>query len=266
MKISRTLLGVALVAASAVSVVAQQAPSGYHRVACYKVKPEKVADYRKWVQQDVHKLQQSLIDSGTLSTWYLLRAVIPTGESAQCDYLSVIMFPGAPPAPMGLTELGAALKKAGMTTTAQDYVDRRNSLTELVSNNLFQNQVFVGSVKKGDYFMVNYMKVPNTTDWLAYEKKTWQPLAESMAKDGIKSGWSVNLQVLPSGSDLKFNAVTVDVYPSWDSIYKNFDFAGHFKKAHPDLEIGTTMEEFAKLRTILSTDLYVLDDVATSAK
>ncbi len=266
MKISRSLFSVALVAAFSVTLFAQQAPSGYHRVACFKVNPGKTSEYHKWAAEDVHKMQQSSADSGVISTWYLLRAVTPQGASARCDYLSVVMYPGMPPAPLDLDQLGATLKKAGLPMSAQEFVDHRNSLTQLVSNNLFQNQIFVGTSKKGDYFMVNYMKVPNTGDWLAYEKKAWQPMAELMAKDGARSGWSVNLQVLPAGSDLKFEAVTVDVYPSWDAIFKVVDFAGYFKKAHPDMEVGTTMEAFGKLRTIVSTDLYTVEDMVTATK
>ena len=167
---------------------------------------------------------------------------------------------------MGLSEMGAALKKAGLTMSAQDFVDRRASLTELVSNNLFRNEIFVGTAKKGDYFAVNYMKAPNTTDWLAYEKKVWQPLAESMAKDGRITGWSANVQVLPNGSDLKFQGVTVDIYPSWDAIFKDSGIAEHFKKVHPDMELGATFERFDKLRTLLSLELYTVEDMVTWTK
>jgi hypothetical protein len=153
-----------------------------------------------------------------------------------------------------------------MTASAQEYLDRRNSLTTLVSNNLFQNKIFVGTMKKGDYFMVNYMKVSNMDDYLAYEKKVWQPFAEAMAKDGVRTGWSLNVQVLPGGSDLKYQAVTVDVFPSWDAIFKDIPFADTFKKVHPDMEIGTTFETYQKLRTELATNLYQLDDAVSSTK
>ena len=191
----RLFISAALVAAFSVSLSAQQAPNGYHTVACIKVKPGKEAEYRKWAAENGRKLQQANADSGRITTWFLLRSVMPQGSSAACDYLSVSIFPGAPPAPMGLDSMGAALKKAGLATSAQEYVDRRTSLTELVSNNMFQNQITVGSAQKGDYFIVNYMRVPNMTNWLAYEKKVWQPMAESMAKDGVQRGWSVNVQV-----------------------------------------------------------------------
>jgi len=126
----RTLfLGAALVAAFSASLAAQQAPSGYHTVACIKVKPGKDAEYRKWATDDLHKLQQAVADSGRITTWMLLRSVMPQGSSAACDYLSISVFPGAPPTPMGLDSMGSALKKAGLTMSAQEYVDRRSSLT-----------------------------------------------------------------------------------------------------------------------------------------
>ncbi len=264
--ISRSLFSVALLAALSLPLAAQQAPAGYHTVGCFKVKPEKAAEFRKWAADDVHKLEQSLVDSGRMSTWLLLRSVMPQGTSATCDYVSISIFPAAPPAPLGLSDLGTAVKKAGLTVGAQEFVDRRSALTELVSLAMFQTRITVGSEKKGDYLMVNFMKVPNIDDWLAYEKKVWQPMAETLVKDGVTRGWSANTQVLPAGSDLKFQAVTVDAYPSWDAVFKDFGFAEHFKKAHPDMEVGTTMENFDKLRTILASDLYTVEDMVTPAK
>lgn len=266
MNIPRSLFSVALAAAFSATLVAQQAPSGYHSVVCIKVRPEKASEFRKWATEDVHKLIQSRVDSGAISTWFLLRSVIPQGSSAECDYVVVSMYAGAPPKPMDMDELDGALKKAGLTMSAQEFVDRRSSLTRLISNNMFQNKILVGEAKKGDYFMVNYMKVSNMDDWLAMEKKIWQPMAEAMAKDGVRSGWSVNVQVLPNGSDLKYQAVTVDIYPTWEAVFADTHYGDIFKKAHPDMDVGTTMEDFAKVRTIESTELYQLADVVTLTK
>src|SRR5260370_2574837 len=123
-------LSVALVVTFPVTLSPQQAPSGYHTVACIKVKPGKGAEYRKWAAEKTHKLQQANADSGRISAWFLLRYVMPQGSLAACDYLSISLFPGAPPAPMELDELGAALKKSGLATSAQEYVDQRSSLTD----------------------------------------------------------------------------------------------------------------------------------------
>lgn len=266
MNIPRSLLSVVLAAAFSVTLLAQQAPTGYHSVTCIKVKPENASEYRTWAAEDSHKFAQAMVDSGAVTTWFRLRSVIPQGTSAECDYLIISIYPGAPPKPLDIDEMGAVLKKAGMTVSAKEFVDRRSSLTQLVSNNIFQNKILVGAAKKGDYFMVNEMKVSNMNDYLAFEKKVWQPLAEAMAKDGVRTGWSLNVRVLPRGSDLKYQAVTVDIFPSWDAVYKNLPFADTFKRVHPDMELGTTFETAEKLRTIVSANLYHVDDMVSSTK
>lgn len=267
MRIPRLFVCVALVAAFSAVLSAQQAPTGYHSVACIKVKPENNTEFRKWAAGDLHKLAQSRVDSGAFSSWMLLRSVIPSGASAECDFLIVSMYPGIPPHPMGLDELDAALKKAGIAMTGQQYVDRRNSLTTLISSDLFQNIAFVGASKKGDYFVVNYMKATNLYDYVAWEKKTWMPVAEAMAKEGTRSGWSLNTMVYPGGTDVKFNAVTVDVYPTWDSIFNSeSNFYELWRKVHPDMEVGTTFEQYDKLRHQGDVDIFVLLDTVTSSK
>lgn len=269
MKIPRSLLAVAICFAFTLTLHAQvfQPTGGYHRVACIKVKPGQASEFSKFAAGDLHKFAQSRVDSGALTTWYLLRSVIPVGESAECDYLTVSMYPAAPTAPMTPDDTTNALHKAGLNISAEEYNARRDSMTTLISNNLFQNRAFVGVAKKGDYFLVNYMHTNGTEDWVAYEKKTWQPLAEEMLKEGSRSGWSLNVAVLPFGSDLKYDGVTVDVYSSWDSIFSGDPhFADRFHKVHPDMEIGTTFETYEKLRSLVKGELYHLDDAIVAAK
>jgi hypothetical protein len=241
--------------------------TGFHTVACIKVSPEKAGDFHAWAASDLHKLAQERVDSGALSGWFLLKSVEPQGKAAECDYLSISMYPGAPPEPMGLDALGAALKKAGLTMSAQQFVDRRDALTKLISNSLFQNRALVGSMKTGDYLVVNYMKAPDVEEWVAFEKKVWQPMAEALVKDGVTAGWSLNVQVLPGGSDLRFQGVTVDFYSSWDAIFKpDPQFAERFRRVHPDMDFGTTFEKFGRLRTIEAIQLLSVADMVAPAK
>lgn len=265
MKYSRLFVCAALFAAFSATLPAQQASTGYHQVACIKVKPENNSEFRKWAANDLHKIAQSRIDGGAVSQWIVLRSVIPAGTSAGCDYVIVTMFPGIPPKPMGLEDLDAVLKKAGISSTAQQFVDRRNSLTTLVSNNMFQNRAFIGSFKQGDYLVVNYMKASNLDDYVAWEKKAWQPVAEELDKENLRSGWSLNTIVFPGGTDVPFNAVTVDVFSTWESIFNNNaqQFYQIWQKAHPDMELGTTFEQYDKLRHQGDVDIYVVQDTIT---
>ena len=270
MKIHRLLLSAAIAAAFSATLFAQAAPLGYHRVACIKVKPGQGQAFHKWAADDPRKVDQAEVDSGEVSTSLLLRSVFPQGKSAECDYLAISMYPGLPPQPAGMEHLSALLKKAGLTETAQEYLTRRNSLATLISYGMFRNVVAVGTEKKGDYLRVNEMKVTDPEgmgDYIAHEKKVWQPLAEQMAKDGVTSGWSLNVRVLPHGSGLAYQAVTVDIFPSWDSVFKHDDqFVERFNKVHPGMDFGTTMENYGKLRTIVEADLYKVEAVATPTK
>ena len=74
-------------------------------------------------------------------------------------------------------------------------------MVTLISNDMFRTIAAVGSPKKGDYFIVNYMKVTNMDDYLAYEKKVWLPFAEKLARMApepagrLTSGYSPPVQI-----------------------------------------------------------------------
>jgi hypothetical protein len=61
--------------------------------------------------------------------------------------------------------------------------------------------------------------------------------------------------------------VTVDVFPSWESIYKDdAQFVDRWHKVHPDLELGTTFEKYEKLRSLSMSQLYVVQDLIQAKK
>ncbi len=270
MKGLRTLSSVVALIALSFPLLSQQAPptTGFHQVQCIKTKPEKGVEFRKWTEGDLHKYAQGLVDSGRLSSWALVRAVTPAGSASPCDYFVIGFYPGLPPEPLGMAGLGPVLKKAGLSMTAEEWVARRDSMSALVSTGLWQNYATVGSMQKGDYIVVNEEKAADVDEWVAYEKKAWQPIAEQLGKEGLTRGWSVNVLVLPPrGSENRINGVTVDVYPSWDAVIKSMidpEFLNRWRKIHPDMEIGTTMEHYDKLRNNLSANLFRVDDMISA--
>jgi hypothetical protein len=268
MRFTRFLAAATVAAACLAPVCAQTSSPGYHTVACFKVKPDSGAAYRKFAADEVHKIAQGRVDSGEITTFYLLRAVFPQGQSTECDYMAIAMYSGMPHL-LGTEELSAAIKKSGLAITPEDYVNHRNAVSTLVSAEVFQNQAYVGTAKRGDYFEVNYMKVGDADidDYINYEKKIWKPLAEAYLKDGKRTGWSLNLRVMPAGSDLTYQAVTVDIFPSLDAVFADDpQFYDRFKKAHPDMELGTTFEQYGKLRARALIKLFVLEDLVTANK
>jgi hypothetical protein len=266
MAIPRILVCAALATAFSTTLVAQMSsPSttGYHSISCIKVVPGKGAEFTKFMAEDIHKYAQSRVDSGAITAWLELRTVMPAGSEAECDYVLVSFYPGLPNEPLSDAALTAALHQAGLQMSAQEYSDRRSALSTLVSNNITQYQVLVGGAHKGDYLVFNSMKVSDVGEWVAYEKKVWQPIAEAMVKEGVRTAWAVNVQIFPMGSQDKTLASTVDVYPTWASMFTDPGFDARFKKVHPDMEFGTTFEHFQKLRTIESTVLYHVEDAVS---
>ncbi|MGO9437326.1 MAG: hypothetical protein ACLPH3_17270 [Terracidiphilus sp.] len=267
MKLIRICVCALLGAAFAVLSFAQQASPGYHAVACFKLKPDSAPAFQKWTADEMHKVAQGRIDDGEITAFYLLRSVFPRGEAADCDYLIVTFFPNMPHE-FGPERVDAAIKKAGLKFTGEDYFKHRDALVHLMSVGIFQNLAFVGTSKKGDYFQVNYMKVANENfdDWIAFEKKVWQPFAEAMVKDGREEGWSVNVAAMPFGSDRPYQGVTVDVFPSLDAAFaEDKQFGDRFKKVHPDMELGTTFEKAQKLRAQAEVELYELEEFVAAA-
>lgn len=241
---------------------------GFHSVACVKVRRGKSADFKTLVDGTFLKYAQSRVDSGAISAWLVLRTVIPAGHDATCDYAFVTFYPGMPNAPMGDEEMTAALKKAGISSSLEDMRQQRDAAGYLVYNGLERTAVHVGQAKKGDYIIVNVMSVPDNGAWIANEKKLWQPIFEDGVKDGSVDGWSVVEQFLPRGAKDQGTTYTVDIYPSWDAMFKFFGsgFSDRWKKVNPDVPIEQGMDQEHKVDTIDHTVLYHVVQMVQASK
>src|SRR5215472_690914 len=270
MKGSRTFLAVVCTAVLSVAAAAQAPSAGpFYTSSCLKVKPEKNSDFRKWEQETLHKYIQARLDSGALTNWFVLRSVLPTGTQNACDYVVVGVYPGMPPKPMGHDELSEALKKAGMGMTAEQYTQSRTAVSEMAESGLFRTMLSVGSMRKGDYLAINFDKTQNVNQWVEAEKKLWQPMAEAFVKQGMTRGWYANVRVLPEGSGERFDAVTVDVYPSWEAYFQfqeNPKLWDIWKQVHPDQDFNAAFAEYGKTVNRVAVELWVVDDMVTNSQ
>src|ERR1035441_8806735 len=268
MSIPRILLGAAIAAALSIPLTAQQAPTGYHEIACVKVNPGQRAGIEEWIGGSDHKLAQSLVDSGAIAGTIALRTELPQGSASECDYIFVTFFKGLPSAPWSNEELSKDLKKAGIPMTAGEFFAKRGELATLVYDNITQYQTLVGGAKKGDYLAFNSMNTTDAYACVAYEQKVWKPLAEEMVKAGNSDGWAINVQVFPRVTKGKTMVSSVDIYPSWDAFVNVYpSMMDAWKKVHPDMDFNSTMgEQFGKLCSIENTVLYKVVDVTISAK
>lgn len=270
MKIPGWLACAAVAAAiSGVGVAQQPAPQPFYLVYCVKVKPGKQAEFGKFAADALHKFAQARVDSGLVTTWFLLGAVLPAGTENQCDYQVVAFYPGIPPKPMEAEEMDALMKKAGLTLTAEQYSQGRNAVSELATTGMFQMVVQTGSVQKVDYLSLNYVKLKEQTPqnfekWIDMETKTWKPMSELLNEKGITRGWSVDARVIPDGAAQPYDGLTVDVYPSWEAFFQlqnDKNFPEYWKKVHPDMDRDATWAEYEKYRTVVREELWFVEDM-----
>ncbi len=268
MGIRHIAIAAALAAAVSVTLVAQQAPVGFHSISCVRVKPGQTAAFNALLNGDYHKVEQARVDSGAISTFLALRTVIPAGTDAGCDYVLVSFYPGLPSAPLGDDEMTALLQKAGVASTEQQWRDRLSVVGELVSNNITQYQVLVGGSKKGDYLVFNSMSATDVEQCVAAQKRLWQPFAAEGVKEGAQDGWAVNIQQIPSGTKDPSLVSSVDIYPSWDAMFNYFgpDFITRWKKVHPEMTPDEAFSEINKVCTIEHNVTYKVEDQVVPSK
>jgi hypothetical protein len=237
----------------------QQQPVWFQTVNCIKVQPGKSSEFREIIDT-FKKVIQQRVNEGRIVSWSMLRSVMPAGEEARCDYLGVTLYENAPPEPLGREGLEKALKSAGVSMTAADYIARRDSVSRLVATEMWQPQIRVGQPAKGNYAFINYMKVHNFPDYSKFESTVWRPVAEVMVKEGFQTGWVFSTKLLPGGTEVQYGALTADIYPNWEEVFKNRDFEGIFKKAHPDKNADQTMGTVDKLRDLARRELYYIEE------
>jgi hypothetical protein len=262
------VLGVVCAAAAAQTPT----PGPYYLVNCVKVKSGKDVDFGKWAADTLHKFAQARVDAGRLTTWLLMRAVLPQGIENQCDYQIVGFYPGIPAKPLEAADMDALMKKAGIAITADQYSQGRNAVSELATSGMFQMVVNTGSVQKGDYLSLNYLKLKepqmqNYQKWIDMETKAWKPMSEFLNKEGITRGWSVDVRIIPDGAGMGFDGLTVDVYPSWEAFFRlqsDSKFPEYWKKVHPDMDIDATFTEYDKYRTVMREELWVVEDMVAA--
>lgn len=156
-------------------------------------------EYREFALDTTAKLMQARITAGEAATWTLLRAVSPAGSEARCDYMSSTIYEGEPGEPQWRAGLEKGLQQAGVKMTAANYIAKRDSLSHLVSNEIWNVRIREGQPQKGNYMFLNYMKVHNAPEYIKYENEVWRPLAAEWIKEGTQSVWVFATAMLPGG-------------------------------------------------------------------
>src|SRR5581483_6426968 len=214
-----------------------QEPRNYVRDYCIKIASGKGGEFAAFTHDVTAKLIQARVDSGDATWGAIARVVTPAGTTARCDYHLVYGYTGKLPEPTSPSSTEAALHRAGLNMSVADMAARRDSLSRLVSLEVMRSAdaVPMDAMGKGNYVRINHYKVrsgQSTSDWVSLERSTWKPLVVADNAAGHKSAWSVWVIGMPSGDSVFSNAVTVDVFPDWESLMRGIPVNDLWQKVH----------------------------------
>lgn len=230
---------------------------------CIKVAPGKGAEYEAFLRDVSLPLARARAEAGEFA-WFLAEsAVVPAGSSAPCDYRLVYGYKGLPPETPSKEALAAALKRAKPTMTVDEMMAKRNSLTQLVSLEIWYWMDGIGpGAEKDHYIQLNHynVKYGESDEWVRLETTYWKALVEAWLKAGGKGSWGINALWAPRGDATPFNGVTVDVFPDWTSLTHGVPVDTLWPKVHPNTTLTDVFNRLEKVRSIHDVEIYRVVD------
>lgn len=235
-------------------------PDYYQTLHYIKVPPSSRTEFEKMIKDVSIKIAETRVNAGEIVSWTLLRAVMPAGSEARADYLISTLYQGVPPAPLDRGANEALFKKAGLTTSFDEFLAIRDRTSSLVAAELWRPLSRVGAPKKGHYVVVNQMKAKDAEPYANFEQTIWRPIAEQIVKDGGMSGWIFARKQFPSGTDTRYAFYTADMYPTWAAIFEPWAGATAFAKVHPGKNFEETFAHLDELRSLAVRELWVVTE------
>lgn len=254
----------ALVAGAALScttmltpAAAQQPTQSFVRTGCIKVQAQNVPAFEKLVVDTMSKTGPVAIKKNLNAGVSLLRLVLPAGSAANCDYLAVWQYDGIPPE--STTEASDALFKEAGLGSYSAFLTKLYAVSEVVGMEFWSVSNQAGtSPQQGDYLQVNLMRIEPGQEgaWSELEGKLWKPVMDARAADGELRGWATYNRVMPTGTDLPYQGVTVDAFPSWDKMWRQKPLTDFVAKVHPGVQWEEMSEKTGTSREQISAELY----------
>lgn len=155
------------------------------------------------------EVAQNAIKEGKMSYWALYQKVggweLPGGS----NFLFINVFEG----PSALDNMG------GVWDPSAVFPDARAKDMETNSLGTVNHQVVIRGVAgegdgKPNFIRINYSKASDMAKYLELEQSVWQPFIKEQieSKNTTQISWRLGQLIMPAGTDLPFNAITVDTY------------------------------------------------------
>lgn len=235
------------------------------RAYCLKVADDKASEFESMVRDVGIPVEKGRAAGGRTKGFDLLRAVVPMGAAARCDYIALFhygMLPEAVPAD-GLEE---DLKRAGLTTTAQQVLQNWNALTDLASLEWWWFAERIGPAwPKGSYATINFWKTRSDgfEDFLMVERRYWRPIAEALLRSGKKESWDLVWIWAPFRRD-GYQGLTINTDHDWATMLQPWSAVEDaWQKEFPGLTFTQAEAHKQGVRTQSHTEVYKVIETTT---
>jgi hypothetical protein len=237
------------------------------RDVCVKAAPGKAMEAEAFVRDTMVPLNQARAEAGEFAWFAFVRAIVPAGTSAKCDFRAVYGYDGLPAEAASNEQLDAAAKRAKLNMTGNEMRAKLNSLSQQVDVEYWINRDSVGaSTQNGSFVRLNHYSVkPRALDeWLRLETTYWKPLVEAWDKTGGKGSWGVYQLWMPQGDNQPYDGMTVDIFPDWKSLLHEVPLDELWPKVHPHTEATEVFDQLERVRSRHDVEIYKVIDLVTS--
>lgn len=229
----------------------------YFEIACFKAKDADAVNYFNYWGKAIH---EEMIRQKILIDWKLFRVDYPNGSDCDCNYRAVRIF-------RGIQSLDK-IKSEKIRTEIVGKLWPWKSLKEIRGK--FQksiefkhaevyrlNDALIPHATNSELVVVNFMDVKreDRKTYLEMEKDVFKPMHEQSSKEGKLVDWFVAEHVIPFGSNIETDYITVDKFNNYDAFF-NASFADLFKKVHPDKDFESTMNKMGEVRKLIKAEIW----------
>ena len=119
--------------------------------------------------------------------------------------------------------------------------------------------------KPPKYIEVDYMKAApgHENEYVKLEQEQWKPMHQERIKQGKLHAWYFFGVDFPSGSENKYNFITINAFDQWGQMENPYaDLAQLFQKAHPGASLQDLGAQTGKARDIVRSEVWELIDEA----
>jgi len=181
-----------------------------------KVSPDKADEFVKRETTYWSKVAKKAIDKGAMSFWGLLERV--DGAESDPNYLFINTYPDMDadngdiwnPAPLFPTIPVAKIETYSMSRVASQFFLRDQG---------WEQASHTKPEKDFNYVIIVYHNSSDPNAFIEMEKRQWGPFIKSAMdnKQTAQVGWGNAVVLAPTGSNIRFNSVSFDLFPTLKS-------------------------------------------------